>query len=133
MMFRGDGQSVEENQEDDQPIENLWFDRCPALPPTQPVPPPRVSTEEEEAVCERERWRGEEKMGERWGKRERERREGQSQRVRSREAGKGEKKEEAQGPKREEIRKNEEWSTETSEKESEREKKKRESISLSTE
>lgn len=54
-MFRGDGKSVEENQEDDQPIENLRFDRCPALPPTLPVPPPRVSTEEEEAQIERER------------------------------------------------------------------------------
>lgn len=58
-MFRGDGQSVEENQEDDQPIENLRLDRCPALPPTQPVPPARVSTEEEEAEIETERWRGE--------------------------------------------------------------------------
>lgn len=54
-MFRGDGQSVEENQEDDQPIENLRFDRCPALPPAQPVPPPRVSTEEEEAEIGGER------------------------------------------------------------------------------
>lgn len=44
-MFRRDGQSVEENQEDDQPIENLRFDRRPTLPPTQPVPPPRVPTE----------------------------------------------------------------------------------------
>lgn len=44
-MFRGDGQSVEENQEDDQPIENLRFDRRSTLPPAQPVPPPRVPTE----------------------------------------------------------------------------------------
>ncbi|TNN65170.1 hypothetical protein EYF80_024577 [Liparis tanakae] len=55
VMLRGDGQSVEENQEDDQPIEKLGFDPCPALPPTQPVPPPRVSTEGGEA--EIERWR----------------------------------------------------------------------------
>lgn len=53
-MFRGDGQSVEENQEDDQPVENLRLDRCPALPPTQPVPPARVSTEGEEADSEAE-------------------------------------------------------------------------------
>lgn len=54
-MFRGNRQSVEENQEDDQPIENLGFDRCPALSPTQSVPPPRVATEEEkEAEIERD-------------------------------------------------------------------------------
>lgn len=44
-MFRGDGQSVEEYEEDDQPIENLRFHRRPALPPAQPVPPPRVAAE----------------------------------------------------------------------------------------
>lgn len=46
-MFRGDGQSVEENQEDDQPVENLRFDPGPALPPKQSVPPARVSTAQE--------------------------------------------------------------------------------------
>lgn len=55
VMFRGDGQSVEENQEDDQPVENLRLDRCPALPPTQPVPPARISTEGEEADSKTER------------------------------------------------------------------------------
>lgn len=49
-MFRGDGQSVEENQEDDQPIENLRFDCCSALPSEQPVPPPRVATEKEKEI-----------------------------------------------------------------------------------
>lgn len=54
-MFRGNRQSVEENQEDDQPIENLRFDRCPALSPTQSVPPPRVTTEKKtEAKMERD-------------------------------------------------------------------------------
>lgn len=48
-MFRGYGESVEENQEDDQPIENLRLDRRSALPPKQPVPPARVPTEEEGA------------------------------------------------------------------------------------
>lgn len=46
-MFRGDGQSVEENQEDDQPIKNLGFDGGAALPPEQPVPSSGVTTEEE--------------------------------------------------------------------------------------
>lgn len=53
-MFRGDGQSVEENQEDDQPIENLRFDRRSTLPPAQPVPPPRVPTERRECGEEME-------------------------------------------------------------------------------
>lgn len=44
-MFRGDGESVEENQEDDQPIEKLRFDGRPTLAPAQPVPPARVATE----------------------------------------------------------------------------------------
>lgn len=44
-MFRGDGQSVEENQEDDQPVENLRLNPCPALPPEQSVPPARIPTE----------------------------------------------------------------------------------------
>lgn len=67
-MFRGDGQSVEENQEDDQPIEKLGFDPCPALPPTQPVPPPRVSTEGEEAEVERCARKGERRGGEKEGR-----------------------------------------------------------------
>lgn len=41
-MLGGDGQGVEENQEDDQPVEDLRLDPCPALPPEQPVPPARV-------------------------------------------------------------------------------------------
>lgn len=57
-MFRSDGQRVEENQEDDQPIKNLRLDRCTTLPPTQPVPPPRVATAEE---GQGERVRGEER------------------------------------------------------------------------
>lgn len=44
VMFRGDGQGVEENQEDDQPVENLRLDARPALPPKQSVPPARVPT-----------------------------------------------------------------------------------------
>lgn len=72
-MFRGDGQSVEENQEDDQPIENLRFDRCPALPPAQSVPPSRVSTERErrrDGKVRKER-QGERKRGmERWQEKE---------------------------------------------------------------
>lgn len=54
-MFRGDGQGVEKNQEDDQPIENLGLDCCSTLSPTQPVPPPRVATE-------KGRLRGEERL-----------------------------------------------------------------------
>lgn len=46
-MFRSNGQSVEENQEDDQPIENLGFDSCTALPPEQPVPSSGVTAEKE--------------------------------------------------------------------------------------
>lgn len=53
-MFRGDGQSVEENQEDDQPVENLRLDPRPALPPKQPVPPARVSTAQEGGEMEAE-------------------------------------------------------------------------------
>lgn len=41
-MLGGDGQGVEENQEDDQPVEDLRLDSGPALPPEQPVPPARV-------------------------------------------------------------------------------------------
>lgn len=54
-MFGGDGQSVEENQEDDQPIEKLRFDRRPALPPAQPVPPARVPTAGREGRKERKK------------------------------------------------------------------------------
>lgn len=56
VMFRGDGQCVEENQEDDQPVENLRLDARPALPPKQSVPPARVPTAQGE---ERFRQRGE--------------------------------------------------------------------------
>lgn len=116
-MFRGDGQSVEENQEDDQPIENLWFDRRPALSPTQPVPPPRVSAEEEEAKIEGERWRGyerrREKRRELWQVKEK--RDGaESRRPESQTREKSKRKS------GEEIREKKGWSTETSEETSEK-------------
>ena len=53
-MFRGDGQSVEENQEDDQPVENLRLDPRPALPPEESVPPARVPTAQEGGEIEAE-------------------------------------------------------------------------------
>lgn len=53
-MFRGDGQGVEENQEDDQPVENLRLDPRPALPPEQSVPPARVPTAQEGGDIEAE-------------------------------------------------------------------------------
>jgi len=77
-MFRGDGQSVEENQEDDQPIENLRFNCCSTLPSAQSVPPSRVATEKERLRERRrkgeEMWGRERRKGndERWEKRERE-------------------------------------------------------------
>lgn len=60
VMFRGDGQRVEEDQEDDQPVENLGFHGRSAFPPTQSVPPPRVATETTESVGRQreERWEG---------------------------------------------------------------------------
>lgn len=42
VMLGGDGQGVEENQEDNQPVEDLRLDSRPALPPEQPVPPAGV-------------------------------------------------------------------------------------------
>lgn len=59
VMLGGDGQGVEENQEDDQPVEDLRLDPCPALPPEQPVPPARVPA-----------GRGRRKGGRRGGRRE---------------------------------------------------------------
>lgn len=53
-MFRGNGQRVEEDQEDDQPVENLGLDPRPALPPEQSVPPARVPTAQEGGDIEAE-------------------------------------------------------------------------------
>lgn len=63
-MFRGNCQSVEENQENNEPIENLRFDRRPALSPTQSVPPPRVATKRKEVEIERKRFGRKEKAKE---------------------------------------------------------------------
>lgn len=65
VMFRGDGQSVKENQEDDQPVENLWLDPRPALPPEQSVPPARVPTAQEGGEIEAKGWRN---VGGKWDK-----------------------------------------------------------------
>lgn len=65
VMFRGDGQSVEENQEDDQPVENLWLNSRPTLPPEQSVPPARVPTAQEGGEIEAEGWGN---VGGKWDK-----------------------------------------------------------------
>ena len=53
VVLRGDGQRVEEHQDDDQPIEGHRLHRRPALPAAKTVPPPPLAT------AEKTKWRQE--------------------------------------------------------------------------
>lgn len=50
MMFCGDDQRVEENQQEDEPVEEFGFHPDTALPPEEPIPVTSMAPEENMAL-----------------------------------------------------------------------------------
>lgn len=55
-MLRGDGERVEEHQENHKPIENIGLDCGTTLSSAEPIPPAPVAAGKRQA--RRERWEG---------------------------------------------------------------------------